>query len=383
MRNRVLPCLAALVLLFTLLPAPARAVDTSAHAAILLDATTGEILYEKNPDEQLAIASITKIVTALTAVKYGSLEDTVTVSRKAAGTEGSSMYLKAGEKLTLHTLLYGLLMRSGNDAAVAIAEHVGGSESAFVALMNQTARELGMFHSSFANPHGLTQTGHYSSARDMAVAANAAMDNETIRRITSTRSITIGGRTMNTQNKLLDRVEGCIGLKTGYTKAAGRTLVSCVERDGHRLICVTLRDSNDWADHEAFYQYGFERVSAAASAAAQAAQAEPEVPAEPVRTRRLVTSSGAYCGEAKVADGVFSSVPLMAAQDFWYDLADSDLVEVRMEVNGPLSAPVWAGDRAGTAVYTVNGTEAGRVDLLCSETIAPRILPGRNAVARR
>ena len=215
--------LAAALVLFSIFPCQSKAVSTSASAAILVDADSGRVLYEQNADGKMLIASTTKIMTALVAIREGNLSDMVT------------MYLKGGEQLTLEALLYGLMLCSGNDAAVAIAEHVGGSQSGFVRLMNETAKELGMAHTSFANPNGLDAETHYSTARDMAVLACAAMENETFVRIVSTRTVTIGGRTMTNHNKLLSWSEGCIGLKTGYTKAAGRTLVSCMEKNGQRL----------------------------------------------------------------------------------------------------------------------------------------------------
>lgn len=246
----------ALAALFSLFPCQTHAVSTSASSAILMDVDSGRVLYEQNADAKMLIASTTKILTALVAIREGDLNDVVTVSREAAYTEGSSMYLKVGEKLTLETLLYGLLLCSGNDAALALTECAGGL-TPFVALMNEKAAALGMAHTSFANPNGLDADGHYSTARDMAVLAAAAVENPTFRRICSSRSVTIGQRTMENHNRLLRQVEGCVGLKTGYTQAAGRTLVSCTERDGCRLVAVTLQDGNDWADHAALYDYGF------------------------------------------------------------------------------------------------------------------------------
>lgn len=360
MSKRSLCGLAAALLLICSVPIPSLAVGTSATTAILVDATSGKVLYEKSPDTQRAIASITKIMTALVAVRDGDLDSVATVSRKAANTEGSSMNLKTGEKQTLRSLLYGLLMRSGNDAAVAIAEHVSGSEAAFVRRMNEVAQELGMTNSSFANPHGLTQKGHYSTARDMAKVMDAAMDIELIRIIFSTRSITIGGHYMMTQNKLLDRIEGCVGGKTGYTKAAGRTLVSCVERGGRRLIAVTLQDSDDWNDHVRLHEYGF-----SVPAEVPAVQAAPAVPRE---VRRL-TTSGEYFGEAPVMGGVWAYAPMMASADFTYPVPQGALVAIRTELGATLTAPVSAGDKAGEAVYLIDGQEVGRIDLLCSEDI--------------
>ena len=235
----------------------AEAPAVSAASAVLMDAETGRVLYAHNEQEPRAIASTTKLMTALVAVEsHPDLSEVVTIRPEWTGVEGSSMYLKPGETVTVEELLYGLMLCSGNDAALALTACAGGPEP-FVALMNEKAAALGMTRTSFANPNGLDAEGHYSTARDMAVLATAAMEEPTFRRICSSRSVTIGQRTMENHNRLLRQVEGCIGLKTGYTKAAGRTLVSCAERCGCRLIAVTLRDSDDWADHAALYEYGF------------------------------------------------------------------------------------------------------------------------------
>ena len=178
-----------------------------------MDADSGRVLYSQNADARMRIASTTKLMTALVAIRHADLDMVCTVGRDAAGVEGSSMYLKAGEKLTLETLLYGLLLSSGNDAAVAIADAVAGDVSSFVALMNETAAELGMTNSSFANPNGLDAEGHYSTALDMAKLGRAAAADPTLLRIASTRSVTIGGRTLTNHNKLLSYRADCVGLR--------------------------------------------------------------------------------------------------------------------------------------------------------------------------
>ena len=259
MSVRTLPMLLRLCVLLCMLPVVAEALEVSATAAVLMDADTGQILYDKAGTRQMRIASTTKIMTALVALEQAEPDDTVTVTREHM-TEGSSMYLKPGETVRVEELLYGLLLCSGNDAALALTECAGGLEP-FVALMNEKAAALGMDDTGFANPNGLDAEGHYSTARDMAVLAAAAMENPTFRRICASKTAAVGQRTMENHNRLLRQVEGCIGLKTGYTKAAGRTLVSCAERDGCRLVAVTLRDGDDWADHAALYEYGF-RVEA-------------------------------------------------------------------------------------------------------------------------
>ncbi len=255
MWKRLCGALLALGLLMTLLPCRAEAVQLSATAAILMDADSGEVLYEKDAARRMRIASTTKIMTALVVLEHAQLTDTITVTGDHM-VEGSSMYLKPGEVVTVEELLYGLMLCSGNDAALALADCCGGLET-FVAAMNDKAAALGMTDTSFANPNGLDDEKHYSTARDMAVLAAYAAQNPTFRRICSTRTATVGGRTMTNHNKLLSQVEGCIGMKTGYTRAAGRTLVSCAERQGRRLVAVTLCDGNDWADHKALYEMGF------------------------------------------------------------------------------------------------------------------------------
>lgn len=255
MWKRICGALLALGLLLTLLPCRAEAVQLSAAAAILMDADSGEVLYEKDAARRMRIASTTKIMTALVVLEHARLTDTITVTGDHM-VEGSSMYLKPGEVVTVEELLYGLMLCSGNDAALALADCCGGLET-FVAAMNDKAAALGMTDTSFANPNGLDDENHYSTARDMAVLAAYAAQDPTFRRICSTRTATVCGRTMTNHNKLLSQVEGCIGMKTGYTRAAGRTLVSCAEREGRRLVAVTLCDGNDWADHKALYEMGF------------------------------------------------------------------------------------------------------------------------------
>lgn len=343
-------CIAVMLLLFSIFPCHAMGVSTSATSAILMDAESGRVLYEQNADREMLIASTTKIMTALVAIREGSLSDSVKVSRSAAYTEGSSMYLKEGEELTLETLLYGLMLCSGNDAAVAIAEHISGSQGEFAHLMNETARELGMEHSSFANPNGLDAEGHYSTARDMAVLACAAMENETLARIVSTRTVSIGGRAMTNHNKLLSYSSDCIGLKTGYTKAAGRTLVSCAERNGQRLVAVTLQDGNDWADHQALYEYGFSAYPA----------------------QRLAIL-GQTVKRETVQGAIEPDIPLVAADGFSWPTAENEQIRTMVELDQPLTAPIPAGTRVGQAVFTLNGKEIGRVDLLCGVTAVPRV----------
>ena len=260
MWKRLCGALLALGLLLTLLPCRAEAVQLSAASAILMDADSGEVLYEKDAARRMRIASTTKIMTALVVLEHARLTDTITVTNDHM-VEGSSMYLKPGETVTVEELLYGLMLCSGNDAALALADCCGGLE-VFVAAMNDKAAALGMTDTSFANPNGLDDENHYSTARDMAVLAAYAAQDPTFRRICSTRTATVGGRTMTNHNKLLWRYDGCIGVKTGYTRHAGRILVSAAERGESQLIAVTLADPDDWRDHAALLDYGFAVLAA-------------------------------------------------------------------------------------------------------------------------
>lgn len=235
----------------------------SARGAILMEQESGRVLYEKNAQTPMRIASITKIMTAILAIESGKLEEYATVSEKAFRTEGSSIYLQPGDKIKLIDLTYGLMLRSGNDAAVAIAEHVSGSVDGFVKLMNQKAKKIGMSQTIFANPHGLDDhENHYSSAYDMALLTKYAMQNETFAKISSTKKYTCTSldRGLNTwlnKNKLLTRYPYSTGGKTGYTNRAKRTLVSTAEKDGLKLIVVTINDRNDWQDHMSLFNQGF------------------------------------------------------------------------------------------------------------------------------
>ena len=232
--------------------------DISAKAAIVYEPCSDTALYEKLPDERLPVASTTKIMTAKVILDNCALDEVVCVNKEHTAIEGSSMYLKAGEKYTVEELLYGLMLASGNDAAAALADHCGGSMEAFAEMMNEEAQKLGLSNTHFENSHGLDADGHYSSARDLALLTAAAMENEDFCKIFSTRYYTVQGTEYKNHNKLLSSCEGCIGGKTGYTEKAGRILVSCVERDDMRLICVTISDPKDWEDHAALYDKCFE-----------------------------------------------------------------------------------------------------------------------------
>ena len=225
-----------------------RAGAVSARGAVVIDADTGETLFEQNADSRLPMASTTKIMTALVALGEGDLDRVYIVKPEYAAAEGSSMYLKAGETLSLRDTLYGLMLASGNDAAVAIAGECGGM-TAFVGKMNAKAAELGLMDTHFDNPNGLPSDTHYTTAHELAKITAAALKDPVFRQIVSTKSCTVSGHALSNHNRLLSMYDGAIGVKTGYTRAAGRCLVSAAERNGRTIIAVTLNDPNDWNDH--------------------------------------------------------------------------------------------------------------------------------------
>lgn len=338
--KRVCSALICICLLATA-SSPAKAVGTSALAAVLMDAESGRILYQHNMDQPMLIASITKIMTALVALEHCSVDRSYTVTAEDMA-EGSSMYLAVGETISLEHLLYGLMLSSGNDAALAVAHCTAGDLDTFVEWMNEKAAELGMKNTSFANPNGLDQEGHYSTARDMAVLTCAALKNETFAEIVSTSSITIGTRTLVNHNKLLNTYSDCIGVKTGYTKAAGRTLVSAAKRNGQTLVAVTLQDGDDWRDHAALLDYGF--------------SAYP---------RTAVLTAGDGLGDISVKLGEEPCVPLLARDSLFYPIGEGDQVEIRCQTPRAVAAPVAAGAVVGTVSVMVNGVEIGQTEVLC------------------
>ncbi|MBT2656447.1 D-alanyl-D-alanine carboxypeptidase [Bacillus sp. ISL-18] len=236
----------------------------SAASAVLIEQKSGRVLFEKDAHTKRRIASITKIMTAILAIESGKMNQYVKVSEQATRAEGSSVYLKPGEKIKLNDLVYGLMLRSGNDTAVAIAEYVGGSVDGFAYLMNQKAREIGMYDTHFANPHGLDDhENHYSTAYDMAILMRYAMQNKTFQKISGTKVYRAPNptedwdRVWKNKNRLLTKYKFATGGKTGYTKRAKRTLVTTATKGDMNLIAVTLNDPDDWNDHISMYENGF------------------------------------------------------------------------------------------------------------------------------
>ncbi len=331
----------AAVLLF-----PCRAQAISAQKAILLDGETGRVLYEKAADSRSLIASCTKIMTALVVSEQCNVLDRVKIPKEAVGIEGSSMYLKEGEILTVQELLYGLMLHSGNDAAVALAIYCGGTVEGFAGMMNDKAHRLGLTGSHFENPHGLDSPNHYSTARDLAVLTAYAMKNPIFAQTVSTKNVRVGERTLTNHNKLLWRVEGADGVKTGYTKAAGRILVSSATRDGRRLICVTINDGNDWADHAALLEEGFSRYSV-----------------------RTVVRAGDTLGSIGVLGGQAGNVTLVAGEDFQFSLAQDEQPHIVLGGTGFVYAPVVQGQAAGDAFVCIGEEVIGKVPLVYGKTV--------------
>lgn len=344
MKRRFAGTAAALLAAVLLFPIKVQAV--SAQRAIMLDGETKQVLFEKNADDRALIASTTKIMTALIVCEQCNVLDRVRVQKDAVGIEGSSMYLKEGEILTVQELLYGLMLRSGNDAAVALAIYCGGTVEGFVQLMNDKAVRLGLKNTHFENPNGLDSPDHYSSARDLAILTAYAMDNPIFAKTVSTKQVTIGDRVLANHNKLLWRVEGADGVKTGYTKASGRTLVSSAVRNGRRLIVVTLNAPSDWQDHSKLFEDGFSRYS----------------------VKRLV-SEGDVLGSVEIAGGDAGCATLVADEDFCYAVQDNEKVSLIPKAPGFVYAPVCEGQEAGVVYVCIGDAVVGKVTVVYGETV--------------
>jgi D-alanyl-D-alanine carboxypeptidase len=323
--------------------------QVSAHAAAMIDVQSGRILYAKHADERLPIASLTKIMTAIVAIENSRLTDMVTVPPEAVGVEGSSIYLKAAERIPLKDLLYGLMLRSGNDAAVAIARHVGGSVEGFVYMMNEKAAYLGLENTHFANPHGLDAPEHYSSAADLARLTAYALKNPTFREIVKTQVKTVPWpgeewhRKWYNKNKMLRFYKGADGVKTGYTKKARRTLVSSATRNGRQLVTVTLNAPDDWNDSMQLLEYGFQHFHLVNVVK---------------KGQAFQTVRGEKKGELVLR--------VVAERPFIYPLTEEERHQVSIEpvLSYPLEKMDREGLRVGTASVLLNGQPVGTVPLV-------------------
>ena len=336
----------AAALLAAVLFLPIKADAVSAQKAYVLDAVSGRVLYEKNATERSLIASTTKIMTALIVCEQYNVLDRMRIPKEAVGIEGSSMYLQEGEVLTLQELLYGLMLSSGNDAAVALAIYCGGTVEGFAELMNDKARNLGLTGTHFENPNGLDSPGHYSTAKDLAKLAAYAMENPIFYKTVSTKNVKAGERYLTNHNKLLWRVEGADGVKTGFTKAAGRILVSSATREGRRLIAVTIDDPDDWDDHAALLEEGFSRYT----------------------VQRVVTT-GEYVDTIEVVGGENHKVQVLAAENVDYALAPDERPQLALPGPGFVYAPAVEGADAGYAYVLIEGKAVGKVPVVYGATI--------------
>lgn len=338
---RIISFILSLLFLF---PTTVYCSDCSAGSAIVMDADTNEILYEKNIDKERSIASTTKIMTALIACESDKLDDVVTITPDMVDTIGTSLGLKAGNKITLYDLVVGMLIVSGNDAARAVAFYLAESEENFSKLMNKKANEIGMNKTYFVTASGLDEGNHHSTAYDMAVLASYALKNETFSKICALKraEITVDTekRTIYNHNKLLSFLDDCVGVKTGFTEKAGRCLVSAVKRNGHILVCVTLNDPNDWDDHISLYKNTEEKYS-------------------DVRMYNSTT--------VDVVGGTKDTIS--AVYDANVNVIDKYLITVEIYHFPFIYAPVKIGDEIGKAVVKYKEKEILSVPLVADENV--------------
>ena len=320
----------------------------SAEAGVLMELSSQDVLMSENANKQLPMASTTKIMTALVALENcDDLSCIVRISEKAVGIEGSSVYLKAGEELTMEQLLQALLLESANDAAAAIAVEIAGDIPTFAEMMNDTAQRLGLTNTHFTNPHGLDEDGHFTTAYDLARLTCYALQNADFQRIVSTYKATIpmcgeeGARVLVNHNRLLKSYSGSIGVKTGYTKRCGRCLVSAAERDGVTMIAVTLNDPDDWRDHSAMLDYGFSRYA-----------------------MTTLAESGEYSYSFSCLGGTSQTVTASNRDEVRLPLpVDHGEVSVKVEANRYLCAPIREGDEVGELIFRLEDTVLARIPL--------------------
>ena len=325
---------------------PVRALSLSAQSAVLIDARDGKILYEKDADTPRPMASTTKIMTAIVAIENGDVNEIIEITDEAVGVEGSSIYLQKGEKMTLLELLYALLLQSANDAAVAIAVGIGGSVEGFARMMNEKAIELGLTSTHFENPNGLDADGHVTTARELALLTAYALKNPTFAEIVSTYKRKISGpdggvRLVVNHNKLLNMYDGCVGVKTGFTKKSGRCLVSAACRESLTLVAVTLSAPDDWRDHTALLNHGYENYLC-----------------------EILCDEGGFIETLPVVGGVQDSL-LCVNCDFVAATLPRSHGEIGVNVKLPqmIYAPVKAGDVVGHVTYRCDGKVIGETDI--------------------
>lgn len=331
------------------------ALDVSAESGILICADSGSVIWSKNETEPMPMASTTKIMTSLLALEHmeacGNKE--IEITDDMVRVEGTSMGLRAGDIVNLEALVQGMLLCSGNDAANAVAIAVGGSVNNFIDLMNEKARMIGMENTKFSTPSGLDKDDHHSTAKDMATLGAYSMENENFLKIASQKSMPVKFLSPNktirlkNHNKLLRLYDGCIGIKTGFTKRAGRCLVSCVEKNGARLVCVTLNAPSDWDDHISLYNFGFEN-----------------------------TVSQKFCDvgfkiSVPLKNSVEESLECECNSEFSGTFKKGDELKIirRVEVPEVLPIPIERGQIVGKVVYYLEGRPIGKNDILSTKEV--------------
>ncbi len=352
-RDRLLVALLILALIFsafTLFISSEGTPDVSARAAALYIPENESFIYNKNMNSKLAMASTTKIMTALLALETLNTDEVISAYPEAVGREGSSIYLRSGDRITVGDLVYAVMLASANDAAEVLAYRMSGGIEAFSQLMNNRARSIGALDTSFKNPHGLDADGHYTTAHDLALIAAEALKNEDFKEIAATykKEITVSDekRIIVNHNKLLKMYDGCIGIKTGYTKKSGRSLVSAAERDGFTLISVTIDAPSDWRDHKEMLDYGYSLFS-----------------------RVLLSAPGEFTYRIPVIGSDTDSVTVKNTETLSRVLECRDTeFETHVKLSRYVSAPVKEGDILGKVIFTKNGELLGMIDLTAQNT---------------
>lgn len=334
---------------FLVFPFKAKAISTSAKAAILINGDTGEVIYSQNANERLPMASTTKIMTALLLCEHGELDREITVSAEMLKVEGSSMGLLAGDRVTLRGLLYGMMLPSGNDAANVTAYTLGKTVDGFVKMMNDKALQLGLKNTHFETPSGLDGDEHYTSAADLATLARVAMQNKDFYEAASSPSVVLEygnppyRRSLSNHNRLLKTFEGAVGVKTGFTKKSGRCLVSAAKRDGKYVIAVSLSSPDDWADHKALLEYGFNKT----------------------KVLEMVPNRKSF------------SIPVINSNEFF----EAYIEPLRVGVSGEekitaeiflpkfLYAPIKKGEQIGKVIYKMNGNALLEAPIISNRNI--------------
>jgi len=316
-----------------------------AASAIVMDAVSGRVLYEKNGYSKRAMASITKIMTAVIALEKGNMDDIVTVSKRAASVWGSTINLKAGQKMRLMDLMYGMMLNSGNDAAIAVAEHIGGTVESFLEMMNAKAVEIGAINTSFKSPHGLDAPGHYSTAFDIAVITKYALKNPIFSKIVSTIRASIPGRGFYNTNEMLELYPGADGVKTGYTGQAGRCLVTSATRDNWRIISVVLN-------------------SPTRTKRAQSSKSILDYAFINYRLYKLLNIHETIA-VIPVSKGIYREVRVQPVENITYPLRadEHDALNTRLELPARVEAPLSEGKILGTIYFEVNGRVFAQSDL--------------------